>query len=103
MGGERASLTRAWVSYDPWPVAHLRTLEIEGRGHAAAIDATINPLGVIPGLALLPAVSVDAGALLLELGPDRGSKPPGILGEMVDVGLSRSGSTCIGPAASRRR
>lgn len=88
LGGDKTSIGRAWVSYGPWPVAHVRTLEIEGRGHADAIDAHINPLGILPGVGLIPQLAVDGGALLLELGPSRGSRVPGILDEVSGAALA---------------
>ena len=41
----------------------------------------------MPGVALIPRLSVRNAALLLELGPARGSRAPGILGEIVAVDL----------------
>lgn len=86
-GGEGASVGRAWVSYGPWPIAHLRTIELEGRGHAERVDARINPLGLLPGVGLIPRLAVEEGALLLELG-GAGGEAPGILGEVKQADLT---------------
>jgi hypothetical protein len=88
-GPDRVTLARAQLTYTPWPTARLRTLEIEGRGHAEAVDARINPLGVLPGVALIPRLSVTDGALLLELGRPRSADRPRVLREVAAADLTR--------------
>ncbi len=88
-GRSTAEIERAWLSYDPWPVAHIRNVEIEGGGHIESMDARLNLFGVLPGIALITRLGASDGALLLELGPSRSSQPPGILSEIAIVDLQR--------------